>query len=180
VKTGLIRILFPVLILLALLVLSGCNSAVSSSTSSQTSTTAASSTISSQTTSTATSSIVTSTASTTTTTNVTTTSPTPPNTFGALAASGQTIYNKFAASCHGESGGGRSGPALIGSNAGMAKYNTAQGLLDYISATMPLGAPGKLSHQEYLEVLCYLLVQNNYVSADKVFNEAQLSSIILK
>jgi len=45
---------------------------------------------------------------------------------------------------------------------------------------MPLEAPGSLSHQDYLDLLCYLLVQNNYVSADTIFNESELSNITLK
>jgi cytochrome c len=163
VKTEAVRIFYSVFIFLISLVLVACSS------------TATSSSITSQTSSAVASSIVSSTVS-----SSAAVSPASENTYGALAASGQIIYNKFAASCHGESGGGRSGPAIIGSNINLAKYNTAKGLLDYVSATMPLGAPGRLSHHEYLEVLCYLIVQNNYVSADTVFDEAELNNISLK
>ncbi len=97
-----------------------------------------------------------------------------------MAVLGKTIYDKFGASSHGENGRGGSAPALIGSNSNLAKFNTAQGLLNFISTSMPLEAPGSLSHQDYLNVLCYLLVQNNYVSAKTVFNESQLINIALK
>jgi cytochrome c5 len=149
--------------LLFLVVLSACNSATPSSSSSQTLTSVTSSVISS---------------------NVTSSSATAPttssNTFGVLASSGQTVYNKYCTSCHGEKGQGRSGPALIGGSAGLAKYQTPQALLDFIAKTMPLAGPGSLSHQEYLDVLCYLLVQNNYASAETVFDESRLSNIALK
>jgi hypothetical protein len=185
-KTG-IRFVFPVLVSLILVVLSACSSPSSSSSlSSQTSTavtsspisspSTSSSSLSSQTSTAVTSSVVSSTAS----SSSPTASPVTQNTFGALAISGETIYTKYGARCHGESGQGRSGPVLIGSSAGLVKYNTAKGLLDYIVRTMPLGAPGSLSHQDYLDILCFLLIQNNYVSADTVFDEAQLSNITLK
>jgi cytochrome c len=97
-----------------------------------------------------------------------------------MATLGKTIYDKYGASSHGQNGQGGSSPALMGSHATLTKYNTAQGLLTYISTNMPLEAPGSLSHQDYLDILCYLLVQNNYVPADTVFNESQLSNITLK
>ncbi len=45
---------------------------------------------------------------------------------------------------------------------------------------MPPGATGSFSHQSYLNILSYLLVQNNDVSASTAFNESQLGSIVLK
>lgn len=187
-KTG-IKFIFPGLVSLMLVVLSACDSAApSSSLSSQTSTAVTSSPVSLPSTSSSSLSSQTSTSQTSTSvtpsivpsTSSPTASTTSSKTFGVLSDSGQTIYNKYGARCHGESGQGRSGPVLIGSSAGLAKYNTAKGLLDYIVGTMPLGAPGSLSHQDYLDILCYLLIQNNHVSAETVFDEAQLSSITLK
>lgn len=108
-------------------------------------------------------------------------SPTPSSpTFGQYAQQGQAVFAKIGASCHGGSGQGGKAPALWGSNANLAKYNTAKDLLDYVSTTMPYNAPGSLSHQEYLDVLSYLLVQNNYVSADTTFDESQLINLSLK
>jgi hypothetical protein len=53
-------------------------------------------------------------------------------------------------------------------------------LFDFVSTVMPANAPGSLSHQEYLDVMSYLLVQNNYVSADAALKESELSSLALK
>jgi cytochrome c len=160
-QKGVIRVFFLTAVLIPLLTLSACNSTSSSTALSQTTTAA-------------TSSIINSTVSTATA------SSTLANTFNAMATLGKTIYDKYGASSHGQNGQGGSSPALMGSHATLTKYNTAQGLLTYISTNMPLEAPGSLSHQDYLDILCYLLVQNNYVPADTVFNESQLNNITLK
>jgi len=108
--------------------------------------------------------------------------PTPPagSTFGQLAQDGKTAYNNSCASCHGVNGEGVVAPALWGSRADLKSYGTAQGLLAYISASMPAGSPGSLSHQAYVDILCYILLQGNDVQAGTVFNESQLSGINLK
>jgi hypothetical protein len=69
---------------------------------------------------------------------------------------------------------------IIGANAALGKYNTGKGLLDFVSAVMPQNAPGSLSHQDYLNVLCYLLVQNNYAFPAAAFDESALAGIQLK
>jgi cytochrome c len=110
-------------------------------------------------------------------------SPTPAsggNTYGALSNAGTTIYNAKCASCHGTNGQGVDAPALWGTGANLTRYNTAQGLLGYISATMPDNAPGSLSSQDYLDILAYLLIQNNDVSSSTTFDQSQLGNITLK
>lgn len=105
------------------------------------------------------------------------------NTFGSLSQVGQGLYISNCSQCHGTSGQGITSlgtPALWGSGAQLGKYNSAQGLLTYIVSTKPPGAPGTLSHETYIDVLCYLLIQNNTVSTNSSFNEAQLGSIALK
>jgi cytochrome c len=102
------------------------------------------------------------------------------STFGANAQDGQTTFAKFCTRCHGASGQGITAPAIIGSNANLAKYGTAKGLLDSISTSMPLNAPGSLSHQEYINLLCYLLVQNNDVQPPTPFAESGLSQLQVK
>ncbi len=121
------------------------------------------------------------------------TSPTPPGTSstvspgqtgaataGTLAAAGRTVYTGRCAGCHGDNGQGRTGPAVIGSGAQLAKYNTAGGLYDKISTTMPATAPGSLSSQDYLSVTAYLLVQDGYVGNDTQLTAGQLDGIPLK
>jgi mono/diheme cytochrome c family protein len=106
--------------------------------------------------------------------------PTTALTFGQMADSGKTVFAGHCASCHGAQGQGGRAPAVIGGDAHLAKYNTAQGLLDFVDATMPANTPGSLSHQDYLDVVSYLCVQDNDVSADTAFDEGHLDNIPLK
>jgi cytochrome c len=101
-------------------------------------------------------------------------------TFGQIATAGKTVYASKCAGCHGDNGQGVTAPAVMGANAQLSKYNTAQGLLDYISISMPFNAPGKLSRQEYLNVLSFLLVQNNLVPSGNPFDSNQLNTLQLK
>ena len=118
--------------------------------------------------------------STTQTSTTTSTTTTTTATYQTLAAAGQTVYSSNCAGCHGNSGQGLGAPALWGSGALLAKYNNASALLNFISANMPKNAPGSLSHQQYINVLCYILVQGNQVTGTNAFNESQLGSITLK
>ena len=118
-------------------------------------------------------------ASSTTVTTTTTTASGGP-TFAQLADSGKTIFASRCAKCHGDQGQGITGPALIGSSANLIKYSTAQTLLSFIGTAMPLDAPGSLSHQEYLQLLSFLLIQNNDVTGSTVLNESALASVQLK
>jgi mono/diheme cytochrome c family protein len=125
---------------------------------------------------------------TTNTTNTTTsTSTASSTTFQSLSASGQGVFSASCAGCHGANGQGGAGPALWGSGATLGTYKGnsifnkhAQDMLTFVSTKMPLSAPGSLTHQQYIEVLSYILVQGNQVSGSATFNESQLSSITLK
>lgn len=102
-------------------------------------------------------------------------------TFGSLAEAGEGVYASSCASCHGAQGeGGDFYPALWGSFANLKSYNTAQGLLSYISKDMPPGGGGSLSAQDYQDLLSYLLIKNNDVSSSTQFNSSQLGNIPLK
>ena len=106
-------------------------------------------------------------------------SPTPGFTFGQLTEIGTTLFTTRCARCHGMNGVGGNAPALIGANAQLNKYKTAQGLLNYVSATMPGNAPGTLTAQEYQQLLSYLMVQNSIVKSETQFNSGQLETIPL-
>lgn len=101
-------------------------------------------------------------------------------TFGQLANAGKTLFANRCSKCHGDNGQGVTAPAIIGSSAHLDKYNTAQGLLNFINTSMPFDAPGSLSSQDYLNLLGFLLVQNSYVSSNAAFNSNQLGNIQLK
>lgn len=97
-----------------------------------------------------------------------------------LAEAGGTIYADSCARCHGVDGQGSGRtPALVGSKAKLDKYGTAQGLFDYISKQMPLGAAGTLPKESYLRLIAFCLVQNGYVSPSTQISADQISTIKL-
>ncbi len=126
------------------------------------------------------------TTSTSTPSSTATTSPSG-TTFQQLATNGQTTYAKICSVCHGANGGGTGAfPALWGSKATLGSYsgNTlfsdAQGMLSFISKAMPFTAPGSLTHQQYVDVMAYILIKANIVQPSTIFNESHLSTIKIK
>ena len=101
-------------------------------------------------------------------------------TVGQLAAAGQTVFAASCAKCHGAQGQGVTAPAIIGANAHLDKYGTAQTLLSFISSSMPLDAPGSLAQQQYRQLLSFLLINNNYMQSSASFDPNQLGNIQLK
>jgi cytochrome c len=97
-----------------------------------------------------------------------------------LAASGQEIFADKCAVCHGQQGQGVTGPAIIGLSVGLKKYNTGEGLFDYISRAMPQNAPASLTNQHYLEVVAFLLLENGHVQANAPLNMERLDQIQLE
>jgi hypothetical protein len=69
--------------------------------------------------------------------------------------------------------------ATIGSYNGVTLFTNAQGMLNYMSASMPLTAPGSLNSQQYTELLAYILLQNNKVTASTIYDSSQLSGIAI-
>lgn len=101
-------------------------------------------------------------------------------TAGQLAEAGKTVYATKCARCHGDKGQGVTAPPNIGLQAQLGKYNTGQGLYVYVSSSMPQDAPGRLSPQEYLQVVSYLLVENGYVKPEMPIDPNNLQSIPLR
>jgi mono/diheme cytochrome c family protein len=101
-------------------------------------------------------------------------------TFGQLSSAGGNVFPSKCGGCHGSSGQGGRAASVIGTGSSLGKYNSAGQLLNYISLTMPANSPGSLSHQDYLKILAYLLVQNKFVSDGAAFDESQLGNISIK
>jgi mono/diheme cytochrome c family protein len=96
-----------------------------------------------------------------------------------LADAGKTVYTESCAKCHGVNGEGGGSPALTGSKANLGKYSTAQALLDLVSKQMPLGKGGSLSSQAYIQVISFLLVQNQIVQPSAKLDINSLDTIKL-
>jgi cytochrome c oxidase subunit 2 len=113
---------------------------------------------------------------------VTTATPTTTASYtsGQLALFGQGFFSISCARCHGSSGQGGSAPALTGQGNGLSKYGTAQGLLSFMSTAMPLDAPGSLAHEQYIDLLSFILVQDGFMQSGTPFVESNMASIALK
>lgn len=88
--------------------------------------------------------------------------PAAPPTAAASAGgdAGPDVYAQQCAVCHGDAGQGTAfGPRVIGPSAGINAY-TPQELDRYVRSSMPLGAPGSLSDQQYRAVIDYLRQAN--------------------
>ncbi len=83
----------------------------------------------------------------------------------AQALRGQALYDRRCASCHGSKLEGGSASALVGSRF-LAKWGQGNHTVEdlyYITRTqMPYGAAGTLSHQQYIDVVAYMLKANGY------------------
>lgn len=97
----------------------------------------------------------------------------------SLSEAGQAVYAEHCLSCHGEQGEGGVGPALIGERAHLDSYGTAGALYNYVHIAMPQNAPGSLSDEQYLEVVTFLLLQNDLVQPDTPVSIDQLGEIEL-
>ena len=97
----------------------------------------------------------------------------------AEPAPGRAAYAQHCADCHGATGGGHIGPAIIGPEAALESYGNAQGLFDYISSAMPQGRPGSLDTATYRELLAFLLIRNGIVPSDWDPTGAPLDNIAL-
>jgi hypothetical protein len=86
---------------------------------------------------------------------------------------GQTVYNEYCAKCHVAG----TAPQLNATNLG--RYSTAQGLYNYISAAMPLDAPGSLTGDQYWDVTAHLLNSTGLLPADTELNADSAASIAL-
>jgi alcohol dehydrogenase (cytochrome c) len=84
---------------------------------------------------------------------------------GAQASRGRAVYAQHCATCHGARLEGGGGPALAGTAFLRARAGpalTADDLYFIIRTTMPSGSVGRLTRQEYLDVVAYILAENEY------------------
>lgn len=108
-------------------------------------------------------------------------------TFGDMASLGGVVYSGYCMGCHGGAGQGQNGPALWGAGVtpgvgwGVTFFSgNAQNMLTFIHDFMPLADPGRLSHDQYAQVTCYILVQAGLVSQGDSYAESDLKNIAMK
>ena len=85
----------------------------------------------------------------------------------AQAVAGFGAYLGNCAMCHGSHLEGRSAPSLVGPNWANAKADYTLGeVFTVVSQQMPATDPGSLQHDEYVDIMAYLLQQNGYPAGD--------------
>jgi cytochrome c len=94
-----------------------------------------------------------------------------------MAAKGNTIYVSRCSSCHGSNGEGITAPPLWGATASLQNYGDASQLLLFIKTAMPMDAPGSLPPEEYQQVLCLLLLRNQFTPGNTPFSADKLVNI---
>lgn len=102
--------------------------------------------------------------------------PPAPSYTAAQADQGETAFENDCAQCHGANLEGYSGPALTGPQF-TAAYGSLNALLGFISGSMPLDAPGSLSHQDYVAIVAFILNKNGVAPGTNplTFNAAMAS-----
>ena len=86
----------------------------------------------------------------------------------AQARRGRRVYNQNCASCHGQGlRGGEMAPSVAGSDFIVFWTEVPVGALyERIRVSMPEDGPGRLSDEEYTDVVAYMLDRNDYPSGD--------------
>ena len=85
------------------------------------------------------------------------------------AKRGQAIYVDACAKCHIEDlSGGKDSPPLVGDDfLGGWRGKSVGDLFDEVRMTMPFDSPGKLTAEQYSDVIAYIFSANKFPAGDK-------------
>ena len=101
----------------------------------------------------------------------------------AQARRGRRVYNQNCASCHGQGlRGGEMAPSVAGSDFIVFWTEVPVGVLfERIKLTMPEDGPGRLSDQEYTDVVAYMLDRNDYPAGENELStdKAEMDKIMI-
>jgi mono/diheme cytochrome c family protein len=100
------------------------------------------------------------------------------------AQQGAALYASQCAACHGAQLEGGAGPALTGSafhQMAAVQHLTPKSLLEVVSTTMPMTAPGSLKPDQYAALVAFILQRSGYSAGDKPLSKdsANLASLDL-
>ena len=84
------------------------------------------------------------------------------------AKRGQTVYVDACAKCHRDDLTGGDSPPLVGDDFLKGwKGKTVGAMFDEVRMTMPFDSPGRLTPEQYADVLAYIFSVNKYPAGDK-------------
>jgi polar amino acid transport system substrate-binding protein len=94
----------------------------------------------------------------------------------AQAQMGVDPYETHCAMCHGANMEGAQGATLLGTTF-TSHYQTIGALMQFIAQNMPMDNPGSLSHEDYVDILAYILLKNGWPSGSHAltFDDASTS-----
>jgi polar amino acid transport system substrate-binding protein len=84
----------------------------------------------------------------------------------AQAQKGIDPYEAKCGMCHGANLEGQSGPTLLGPTF-TSHYETVGDLMQFIVQNMPMDNPGMLSHEDYVNILAFILLKNGWPSGSQ-------------
>lgn len=92
----------------------------------------------------------------------------PPELFTTQQAElGKKTYDDKCAFCHAPDLNGRAGPALRGKFFASPSHNyKLKDIFKIVAENMPATAPGSLTHDEYVQIMAYILLNNGYPAGD--------------
>jgi mono/diheme cytochrome c family protein len=86
------------------------------------------------------------------------------------ATAGAKEYAAQCALCHGARLEGSNGPPLAGANLrtlGEKTHLTIGDMFGYMTTNMPMNAPASLKHDQYVDIMAFILKENGYPSGSK-------------
>ena len=93
----------------------------------------------------------------------------------AQAQKGVDPYETSCAMCHGANMEGGQGPTLLGPTF-TSHYQTVGDLMQFVVQNMPKSNPGGLSHEDYVDILAYVLLKNGWPSGSQALSYAAASA----
>jgi mono/diheme cytochrome c family protein len=103
------------------------------------------------------------------------------------ATKGALAYYQNCAVCHGPlldgQSGGYSGPALKGADFADPSYDFhVSDIFNFVAKLMPSATPGSLMHEQYVQIMAFILQQNGYPagSHELVYEEAEKSKVPIR
>jgi mono/diheme cytochrome c family protein len=98
----------------------------------------------------------------------------------AQATAGAAVFSTNCAICHGAALQGMAGPALLGQSFAAASSGyTIGAIFGEIAEQMPAGNPGSLTHDQYADVMAFILSKNGYPAGAKPLDySASLASSV--
>jgi len=96
---------------------------------------------------------------------------------------GKKTYEEKCAFCHAPDLNGRAGPALRGKFFAAPSHGyKLRDIFKIVAENMPATAPGSLSHEEYVQIMAYILLNNGYPAGEAAmtFEEISRSKVPLR